>query len=354
MYELWTNGMPYPAIEDMQSVKDAEYVTVHDSREGEYQFMLGAAIIKHKGAFYCSWANSFRGENDDNTILAQKQSFDGGKTWQNYVRLSDKTVGFGRSHGVYLEHDGELYAFCPKAKFKEITHYPELKTECYRLSPDGSAENLGIVIDVDFWPMCQPIKLDDGGYLMAGLKAVCTLESRAAFARCDGSDITKWEVSYPENPENYDYWGESTVIKLENKLLAIIRGGMKAPCALVSESFDGGRSWTPVQKTNMPAALSKMYALNLSDGRICLVYNTASVKGRDTLCIATGKESFDKVYTVRHGFDAPPKFGNETKPWEWCYPYAYEDVEARKLYVAYSKHKEDCELCIIPIDSLAL
>ncbi len=187
---------------------------------------------------------------------------------------------------------------------------------------------------------------------MAGLKAVNVYESKAAFARCDGKDITKWEVSYPENPENYDYWGESTVLKLEKKLLAIIRGGMKAQCALVSESHDGGRTWSDVRCSNLPAALSKMYALNLSNGNICLAYNTSSPKGRDTLCLAVGKSNFEKVFIIRHGFDAPPKFYDDKKPWEWCYPYAYVDTEEGLLYVAYSKHKEDCELAIIPTASI--
>ena len=37
---------------------------------------------------------------------------------------------------------------------------------------------------------------------------------------------------------------------------------------------------------------------------------------------------------------------------EWSYPYAYEDKETKKLYVAYAKNKEDCEIAIIPTESL--
>ena len=87
--------------------------------------------------------------------------------------ISCKDASMGRSHGVYFEYHGELYLFCPKAGFGiiSLSDYPDLKTEGYRLLPDGSWEYMGIVIDDYFWPMCEPIVLDNGTIVMAGLES---------------------------------------------------------------------------------------------------------------------------------------------------------------------------------------
>ena len=343
MYKLW-NGAVFPKFEEMSPIKNIEYANAHTAIEGEYQFLLGAAIIKHKSVLYASWGNSLRNENDDNTILAGARSYDGGKTWVEYERISKKDKGFGRSHGVFFEHSGRLYAFCPKAKYDKIDAYPDLKTEGYLLNDNGVWECLGIVIDNDFWPMCEPIYLDNGNILMAGLKS----DGQAAVAICAPNDLTKWEMKTIPNPNGIEYWGETTVLKYPDRLLAIIRKG-KDLYALVSESYDNGVTWSGIEESNFKITSSKMYAGNLSNGKSYLVFSS-KVKGyRDTMCIAIGKEGFDKSFIIRHGFDKPPRFWKRN---EWSYPYAYEDKETQKLYVAYAKNKEDCEVAIIPIESL--
>ena len=204
MYSLWNEQKKFPECEEMLKIKDIEYVNVHTAIKDEYQFLLGAAIIKYQDKLFSSWGNSFRGENDDNTILAQKCSIDGGKTWSDYRKISKTDKGFGRSHGVYFEYEDVLYAFCPKAKYDKIDAYPDLKMEAYKLEKTGEWACLGVVLDEDFWPMCEPIKLDNGALLMAGLK---TDTAEAAVALCDGKDLTKWEMKTIPNPENYEYWG---------------------------------------------------------------------------------------------------------------------------------------------------
>ena len=349
MYQIWDESKAFPSFEKMKTIDGMEHVMLHEAIEGEYQFLLGAAIIKYQGNFYCSWGNSWRGENDDNTILAEKSSVDEGKTWENYRRISNVDTGFGRSHGVYYEHEGRLYAFCPKAKYELIDAYPELKMEVYVLNERGEYEYLGIVLDEDFWPMCEPIKLKDGTLLMAGLKANGGKNAEGAVALCDGKDITKWEMKVFPNPKGFRYWGETTVLNCGEELLAIVRGGGRNPNALVSISRDNGQTWSGLEESNLPISHSKMYAGILANGERYLVFNVVDRGLRDTLAIAVGKEKFERVYVIRDGFDAPPKYWRFN---EWCYPYAYEDREQQKLYVVYAKDKADCELAIIPMQSL--
>jgi hypothetical protein len=149
MYHLWSGKGPFPQQDEMNYINNIEYIDIHTAIRDEYQFLLGAAIIKHKDVFYASWGNSFRMENDDNTILAQKCSFDGGKTWSDYRKISKTDKGYGRSHGVYFEYQDHLYAFCPKARYDKIDAYPDLKMEAYKLDETGEWECLGIVLNDD-------------------------------------------------------------------------------------------------------------------------------------------------------------------------------------------------------------
>ena len=214
MYKLWNDDN----ADKMKNLENIQYINVHTAIDGEYQFLLGAAIIKHENKLHASWGNSFRKENDNNTILAEKCSFDNGKTWTDHRKISKTEEGFGRSHGVYFEYKGNLFAFCPKAKFDKIDAYPELKMEAYKLSAQDEWECIGVVLEEDFWPMCQPIILDEGSFLMAGLK---TNTAEAAVAICSDGDIKKWTMKVIPNPQKYEYWGETTVLKKKDKYLVL-------------------------------------------------------------------------------------------------------------------------------------
>ena len=80
-----------------------------------------------------------------------------------------------------------------------------------------------------------------------------------------------------------------------------------------------------------------------------VVFNAPGDAHRDTLCIAVGNGCFERVYLIRHGYQTPPRYWRFS---EWCYPYAFEDTETNALYVVYAQNKEDCELAVIPLESL--
>lgn len=346
---LWNSEKPFPVFEELSYAPHTEYRNPHTFSEDGYHFLLGAAVIKHKGILRVSFAHSLRTENDDCTRLEEKLSLDDGKTWTENV-IAETENGYGRSHGVYFPHGDDLYVFCPRARYDKIDRYPDLKMELYRLNEIGKYELLGIALDKDFWPMCQPIALDNGTFLMAGLK---TEDGTAAIALSEGEDITKWRMISLPNPQNFRYWGETTVLKQKDRLVAIVRNSGRIRNLLVSESTDHGKTWSGLTESNFPASHSKVYAGVLSNGLSYIAFNmrdrgqgnTADIC-RDTLAIATGKDGFEKVYLLRDGFDAPPHYWRYN---EWCYPYAYEDAENGKLYVAYAKNKENCELAVLSI-----
>ena len=179
---------------------------------------------------------------------------------------------------------------------------------------------------------------------MAGLR---TDNAQAAVAVSE--DIRRWRMIDIPNPRGYPMWGETAVIDRGGCLTAVIRGQRpdRNDFALESSSFDGGLTWTDVTESNLPMLASKPYGGVLSTGEIYLVFN-APARQRSRLVIAAGRESLERVYTIRDGFTVRPRFNT----WqEWSYPYAYE-ADGR-LYVIYNVNKEDAEAAVIPVESLS-
>lgn len=355
MRAVWDEKIPFPRYEDMKPVGGVVHVDIHTAVPGDYQFSLGSAAIKHKGVFYVSWLNSWRAENEPNSILAEKRSYDGGNTWDEYRKGFYSDDGFGRSHGVYLEHEGRLYVFCPRAHF-DAWIYEDLLMEAYVLEENGEYTYLGLVTDEFFWPLCAPIKLDNGGYLIAGLRVdyyhkadgELTQKSYGAVALCDGKDILKWRVVTVPTPCG---WAESTVLKYDDRLVMLARCG-DTGFAQISESYDNGNTWSALVPSNFPAADSKLYAGTLCDGTRYVIFNVLGREYRRTLAIATapaGDHPFDKVQILRDDFTKKPQFRENN---EWSYPYVYEDIEQQKLFVVYTGDKENSVMSVLPLDKI--
>jgi hypothetical protein len=244
------------------------------------------------------------------------------------------------------DDNGTIWAFYPGARYAGGSTYPELKMEASVLRDDGLVwEKKGVVLDTDFWPLCEPMRLDDGSVLIAGLFTGNSGSSPAvAISR---GDLTKWDLSVIPDPSGIKPWGETSVVKYPDRLVAFVRTA-KGTVAL-SESFDLGRTWSALALSNHEIADSKVYGGTLDTGSRYLIYNIGS---RKTLSIAVGKadgsEGFSASYLIRNGWEKDPVYLNKR---QWSYPYAVEDDG--KLYVVYSENKENCELAIIPILSLS-
>ncbi|MBR5011691.1 MAG: exo-alpha-sialidase, partial [Clostridia bacterium] len=280
--------------------------------------------------------------------FACKYSDDGCKTWSEEYVIGPIEEEYCRSHGVFYNAGDTLYAFAPRAAFGRPTadiNYPGLVMEAYKFNPaDRSWTNLGVVLNDGFWPLCEPMEIKGGKLLMAGLDCKTGAE-QAAIAIADKNNPLEWEMIVIPNKSGIKVWGESTVIDYGDKYVLFCR--TTAGKYAVSESTDG-INWSSIRYTDLLASNTKAYGGTLSTGSRYLIYATESRK-HHIIAIggADGSYGFSKFYYVRSGFDTEPQF---FKSPQWAYPYAVE--EDGKLYVVYSEHKENCELAIIPIESL--
>jgi hypothetical protein len=249
-----------------------------------------------------------------------------------------------------------------------------IHTRAYRLNETTSEfEKLGVVVEGGFWPMQEPIRMDDGNWIMAGISAGGDApaggKNPAAVAISHGDDFLKWDlVPIPQVSGLGRVWGESTVVVEGKRITNLSRYGAEAS-ALTATSEDYGRTWTQMRPSNLPMATSKPYAGVLSTGQRYLVCSTSADGGgrRAPLTLAVGRPGetqFSKVFVIRHAV-FPEGPGESHERVSLSYPYAVE--HNGHLYVGYSNNganvgrigegrelwnNNSAELAVIPIAEL--
>jgi hypothetical protein len=359
-FVLWDRERPVPASADCPLLQGAEFAVVK-RREPDvdgYNWLHGAAVCWHKEKLYATFGHNRGSENTATEVANACVSTDGGKTWGPLFAIDDgDTANPAVSHGVLLSHAGKLWAF--HGSFTD--RMKEVHTRCYVLDEASNTwQPLGVVAEGGFWPTQQPLEMDDGNWIMAGVSVGNGYggpDDPAAVAISHGEDFTKWDVVVIPKPKDLQMWGESTVIVDGPRILNIARWGK--PIALAAESKDYGRTWSGIRQSNLPMAGSKPYAGTLSTGQRYLICTTTADSGnrRSPLTIAVsrpGERVFRKVYRIRDAVFRGP--GESHAGCRLSYPYAVE--HDGKLYVIYSNdgsrggNRNSAELAIIPVESI--
>jgi hypothetical protein len=365
---LWDERVPLLKAAELPVLQDARFSVIkpYEFTKDGYRFLHGVALCFHKGRLYASFGHNQGGENTDTEEARFCVSEDDGKTWGE-VRTMDSGDGpVGVSHGAFLSHKGTLWAFhgAYTGTMKGVhTRAYVLDEATQQWQPKGT------VIEGGFWPMQEPQKMEDGNWIMAGLKV--GEGDPAVVAISHGEDFTHWDVvPIPQAKDLKKMWGESSVIVNGKRVTSLSRYGDGAE-ALVATSEDYGRTWGEMQPSNLPMATSKPIAGTLSTGQRYLVCTTTSDSGkrRSPLTIAVSRPDetlFSKVFVIRHA-EFPGGPGESNKGAALSYPYAVE--HEGKLYVGYSNsgdkstrvgtgrelwNNNSAELAVIPVASLSV
>ena len=365
---LWDNRMPLHTTAELPVLESVRFSVIkpYEFNKDGYRFLHGVGLCFHKGRLYASFGHNQGGENTDTEEARFCVSDDEGKTW-NDVRTIDSGEGpAGVSHGAFLSHNGTLWAF----QGAYTGTMKNVHTRAYILDETTQQwQSKGTVIEDGFWPMQEPQKMDDGNWIMAGLKV--GKGDPAIVAISHGDDFTEWDVvPIPQAKDLKKMWGESTVIVHGKELTNISRYGDKAE-ALVATSEDYGRNWSEMRPSNLPMTTSKPIAGKLSNGQRYLVCTTTADSGkrRSPLTIAVsrpGENLFSNVFVIRHA-EFPHGPGESHKGAALSYPYAIE--HEGKLYIGYSNsgdkstrvgtgrelwNNNSAELAVIPINQLSI
>ncbi len=360
-YPLWT-GEPLPAAADIAEVEDAEFhvIKTWEPEEDGYEWLHGVALAWRGGQLYASFGLNSGRENTPGEEARGRLSRDGGASWGELFTIAEPDEeDLGISHGAFLSHESGLWAF--QGAFHDRRE--RVHTRAYRLNEEtGEWEDHGVIIEDGFWPMQEPQLMDDGNWIMAGLRCAreyADPDNHAAVAISEGDDFTQWELVVIPNQAPGEMWGESTVFLDGSRVINVSRYQAE-PIALAAVSEDYGRTWTPSRPSNLPMASSKPYTGSLSTGQHYLICTTTADSGnrRHPLTIAVtrpGETTFSKVFVIRRAlFDDGP--GESAPDARLAYPYAVE--HQGKLYVGYSNsgerggNRNSAELAVIPLESL--
>jgi hypothetical protein len=362
LFPVWDPKVPFPAVHDMLDPAVVTHITVERAKSEGYHYLHEATIAYHRGIFYAAFANHRTMECGDYDELIR------GCTSPDAIHWTEPEIwvqapmigGDSHNHPLLVEHNDTLYGFfvCWREE-----HYPT--TELFTLNdetgkwvyhPESAIHG--------FVPFCTPQYMSNGNWVLGGEHHWY----EAAVAISDGDDFTKWKMIDIPRPGSIKLkYPECAVVSQGNRLLVVCRpspadnvnvpGGLTAP---VSESFDYGRTWTPLTASNFPLAPSQPFSGRLSTGQNYLLTNSLEDE-RTLLSIAvTGPEGglFRKIFTVRRT-QWPAiryfRFMDRScvgQPTQLAYPGAIELNS--NLYIIYSQGKEDCALTIIPVEALLL
>ena len=359
-FTLWTgSALPKTSAAEVLQGVQFHVIKKYGRKVDGYGFLHGVALAWHKGKLYASFGHN---KGSENTLTEEGRycvSEDSGKTWSK-VRTIDVGIDdddLAVSHGVFLSRGETLWAFLGAFHgFREQVH-----TRAYTLNEEtGQWTAEGIVAKDGFWPMTEPVKMDDGNWIMPGF--IVGQGNPAAVAISAGDDLKKWKtVVIPRSGQVGNMWGESSIFVDGPRVTNIARYGGKA-LALAASSNDYGQTWTPSIESNLPMAATKPCSGLLSNGQRYLICSTTADGGnrRSPLTIAVsrpGENTFPKVFVIRHAvFEDGP--GESNPGAALSYPYAVE--YQGKLYVGYSNNGQrqgnnnSAELAVIPIDGLVV
>ncbi|MEZ6127137.1 MAG: exo-alpha-sialidase [Planctomycetaceae bacterium] len=364
---LWDERIPLLKTAELPVLNDVRFSVIKpfDFQNDGYRFLHGVALCFHKGRLYASFGHNKGGENTDSEEARFCVSDDDGRTFSDVQTMDSGEGPVGISHGAFLSHSGTLWAF----QGAYIGTMTGVHTRAYVLNEiSGQWQPQGTVIQGGFWPMQEPQRMDNGNWIMAGLKVGDG--NPAIVAISHGDDFTKWDAIPIPRSMNRKMWGESTVIVNGQHVTNIARYGDKAD-ALIATSNDYGRTFSEMTSSNLPMATSKPFAGTLSTGQRYLICTTTADSGkrRSPLTIAVsrpGENRFSKVFVIRHA-EFPDGPGESHPKAALSYPYAIE--HDGKLYVGYSNsgggigrvgtgrelwNNNSAELAVIPVGHLRI
>lgn len=359
-FPLWT-GSALPSTSQAEVLEGLQFHVIkrYEPDVDGYGFLHGVALAWHQGKLYASFGHN---KGSENTLTEEGRycvSSDGGRTWSD-VRTIDVGIDeddLAVSHGVFLSRGKTLWAFL--GSFHGTRK--RVHTRAYKLiEKSGHWEPQGTVVQGGFWPMNEPVKMNDGNWIMPGF--IVGNNYPAAVAISEGDDLKSWtSVVIPRGPTVRNMWGESSILVDGPHVTNVARYGAK-PLALASTSDDYGRTWTASAESNLPMAASKPCSGVLSNGQRYLI-GSSTADGRNrrsplTIAVSRpGEVAFSKLFVIRHAvLENEP--GESNPRAALSYPYATE--HDGNLYVGYSNNgprnanNNSAELAVIPIRKLAL
>lgn len=332
---LWA-GPGLPPSEKLPEASGARFhlIKAYEPERDGYHWLKGVALAVAGDRLVATFGHNAcaSGENNATEVTNARISDDCGRTWSPVHTVDAPEGELATSHGVLLARGDEVWAFngafYGTGRAGGRVHTRACVADAATIAAGSPVwTRRGVVAWDGFWPLQEPLLMDDGRYVVAGASVGGGEGGNTipAVALVDADDLTAWEVVRIPCPTRI--WGESTIILQGPDLLLVSRSNRERLSALVSRSHDYGRTWSDLEWRDLPMADSKPYAGTLSDGRHYLINTVCAdvgTSGRNPLSILVGgpgRMEFDTAYRL---IDARWPLPGAEGYTHWAYPYAVE------------------------------
>lgn len=308
-------------------------------------------LAHHSGKFWAMWSDGPGVEDRVGQRVKYATSLDG-LTWSDAKYLTPvppdsgpgteyygtrSAKGFRWISRGFWKREGELLAL---ASLDEAAGFfgPSLQLHAFRLAADGASWNdLGTIAD-DAINNFPPKMLPTGVWMMSR-RPHNYKRTGVHFLVGGVGGIDQWE-SFPVIGSSSELAAEEPLwwTLPDGSLAAMFRDNQRSGYLYRSQSTDNGRTWSRPVKTNFPDATSKIFGLQLKDGRYVLVSN-ANPRRRDPLVLSI---SDDGLVFDRMGYLVGDRRVD--------YPHAIEHGGC--LIVAFSGGKQSVEVLKIRLTEL--
>ncbi len=339
-------------------------VRVFTAAPDTYDYAHHASLGVHHGLLHAFWSNGCNGEDRPGQVQCWSMRSEQG-TWNPPQVLSrapnspalhqemTTTINGGtargsrRLTGFYSEYKGQPQ----DGAGGEGKWSLPLATGVRIYDADSGAwTHHGIVLE-DFLLNEGPHRTALGRWLMTGEDHA----GRTRLAYSDASDPADpaWHVVGVARGEGPMFKNEPTWYQRpDGTLVLLLRDDGGSHCLWLSESRNNGLSWSVPYPTNMPDAISKCCAGQLSNGTYYIIANPHPHGRRIPLTIALSDDGlvFSRLAVLRDEPTAPRLPGRSKGP-GYQYPNAIE--RGGQLHMIYSVNKEDVEVQSVSLDELA-
>lgn len=353
-------GHAVPALQDLQLLEEVSITQIR--KNAGHEFVHGAHLSVASSELWCAFAQNAGPENTATESAIMRISHDQGRSWSEDRLIASPEPFYGVSHGVLLRGvDGDVSYLLGTVS----DGMKNIGTRRYVWHPDQRAWIGPHWIADGFWPLQEPLRLDSGRLVMAGVwksDGIPYLPHAAAppaiLVSRDGGGA-EWRMVVPLVDCDSSYWGESSLLVDGNRLLLLARSSPEAGVLLAAESPDGGLSWSAAVPTDLPFTSSKPHAGRLSTGEPYLIGTSFDgvTSERSVLTISIGHPDSARFAITRAiRFADQDNLPDSSPAGALSYPHAIE--HGGDLYVTYSNdggrgfNKNGIELAKIPIDHL--
>ena len=203
--------------------------------------------------------------------------------------------------------------------------YPDWRDDLFKKAGDKYFRRLG------WQTRCQPVIVGDGRYVLP----VYSDGFRFSLMALTYDAGQTWEASEPlVGMGNIQ---PSVVQKKDGTLVAYMRDAGPARRVAVSESTDGGLTWSPVRSTEFPNPGSSVVVTCTADDHWLMLRNDSEVNRHNLL--ASLSEDEGKTWTHHRYLENDPRSEKATRS---HYPTVIQGSDGC-LHAVYSYHREDRE-----------